>query len=220
MPQLQPRCRFATRSDGDLRIDADPVALARRRQRLVPLPWTWLHQVHGSDVVVVTRPGQHAGAAADAAVTAVAGAALAVQTADCAPVALYAPAEGVVGIAHAGWQGLTDGVVEATVAAMASLGAGTVTAAVGPCIGAECYEFAAADLERLRARFGNGVRAQTTDGAPALDLRAAVTSALGAAGVDDVTVDDRCTACTLDSFPSHRARRERARVASVVWLGR
>ncbi len=218
MPQLRPRYRFATRSDGDLRIGANPAALARRRQRLVALPWTWLHQVHGGEVVVVTRPGEHAGATADAAVTAVVGAALAVQTADCAPVALLAPVEGVVGIVHAGWRGLREGVVEATVAAMRSLGAGSVTAAVGPCIGAECYEFAAVDLEGLQARFGDGVRAETTGGAPALDLRAAVTGALAGAGVGDVVVDDRCTACVADHFPSHRARRDRARVASVVWL--
>jgi YfiH family protein len=218
VPPLQPRYRFATRSDGDLRIDADPVTLAERRQRLVPLPWTWLHQVHGGDVVVVTRPGAQAGATADAAVTAVAGAALSVQTADCAPAALLAPAEGVVGIAHAGWKGLAGGVIEATVTAMRSLGANTITAAVGPCIGAECYEFAAADIEPLQARYGDGVRAETRSGAPALDLRAAVTSALRAAGVAGLAVDDRCTACTPSAFPSHRARRERARVASVVWL--
>lgn len=216
----QPRSRFATRADGDLRIDADPSALAQRRHRFVPLPWTWLHQVHGTDVVVVTRPGEHAGADADAAVTAVAGAALSVQTADCAPVALQAPIEGVVGIAHAGWKGLAGGVIDATVAAMRGLGSSTITAAVGPCIGAECYEFGPAHLERLRVRFGDGIRAETADGTPALDLRAAVTGALAAAGVGEVAVDDRCTACYPDTFPSHRARRERARVASVVWLER
>ena len=60
---------------------------ARRRPRSSTDPWTWLRQVHGAGVVIVTEPGEHAGAQADAAVTAVPGAVLAVQTADCAPVA-------------------------------------------------------------------------------------------------------------------------------------
>ena len=47
-----------------------------------PRPWTRLTQVHGARVVTVTRPGEHAGAEADAAVTAVPGCALLVRTAD------------------------------------------------------------------------------------------------------------------------------------------
>jgi hypothetical protein len=43
--------------------------LEPRRAAIAPNPWTWLDQVHGARVVVVTRPGEHAGAAADAAVT-------------------------------------------------------------------------------------------------------------------------------------------------------
>ena len=45
------------------------------------------------------------------------GAVLAIQVADCAPVALWSP-EGVLGAAHAGWRGLADGVLPATAEAM------------------------------------------------------------------------------------------------------
>src|SRR3546814_1510145 len=64
------RSSFSERADGDLRIDGDPGALRDRRQAIASGEWTWLRQVHGATVVTVAEPGQHAGAEADAAVTA------------------------------------------------------------------------------------------------------------------------------------------------------
>src|SRR3954470_18110368 len=77
---------------------------------------TWLRQVHGSTVVTVTHPGEHAGAEADAAITRAPNAKLAVRTADCVPIVLEG--DGVIGVVHAGWRGLAAGIVRATVAAM------------------------------------------------------------------------------------------------------
>ncbi|HKY14173.1 MAG TPA: polyphenol oxidase family protein, partial [Microthrixaceae bacterium] len=111
------RHAFTTAADGDFAIDSDPDGLAERRGAIAAAPWTWLRQVHGAEVVVVGAPGDHAGAEADAAVTGVPGAALAVQTADCAPVLLWGdgPTGPVIGAAHAGWRGLYEGVLENTV---------------------------------------------------------------------------------------------------------
>ncbi|MBO0731516.1 MAG: polyphenol oxidase family protein, partial [Acidimicrobiaceae bacterium] len=123
------------------------------RVQLVNLPWTVLRQVHGARVVTVASPGEGSGEPADGAVTTCPGAALAVLTADCAPVALASP-EGVVGVAHAGWRGLLAGVIEATVEAMRALGARRVDAVLGPCIRPACYAFGAEDLEIVAARLG------------------------------------------------------------------
>ena len=218
--------RFGDRSTGDLRIDGDPDRLHRARGAWVGHPWTWLHQVHGADVVVVARPGEHAGADADAAVTAVPGAVLAVNTADCVPVLLSDEAAGVVGAAHAGWRGAEAGVLQATVAAMAELGAdrSRIEAHVGPCISAAAYEFSQADLTRLAFRYGPDVIGATADGTPALDLVPMVRAALREAGVrpDAVHADGRCTATdTTDGAPtfwSHRARSDAGRQASVIWM--
>lgn len=205
------RYRFTSRADGDLAIAADPV---EARARLSPLPWTWLRQVHGADVVTVTTPGEHAGAEADASVTTTPGALLAVGTADCAPVALLA--DGVVGAVHAGWRGIEAGVLDAAVARMRELGDGEIRAVLGPCIHAECYEFGADDLDRLAKRFGDGVRGTTTAGSAALDVPAAVRLALAERGVavDDVGV---CTACDTRYF-SHRARADEGRQVLMAWL--
>lgn len=212
------RVRFTTAADGDFAIDQPAAVLAARRRALVPLPWTWLHQVHGDGVVIVDGPGAQAGAHADAAVTSRPGAPLAIQTADCAPVALIAD-EGLVAAVHVGWRGLVAGVVEGAAAAVRRAGGSRMRAAVGPCIHACCYEFGAVDLERVSARYGNGVRAATRSGRTALDMPAAVTSALAA--IPDVEVafaSPTCTACGTPAMFSHRARGDAARQAMVVWL--
>ena len=209
---------FSTRDDGDFRIDGDPGHLARRRPALAPGEWTWLRQVHGARVVVVDHPGAGAGEDADAAVTHRPGAVLAVHTADCAPVLLHAP--GVVGAAHVGWRGLVAGVVEATVEAMASLGAGRIDAIVGPHIRSRCYEFGGAELDLVADRYGEVVRAETGAGTPALDLLAGVRAALASRPqVATVTVESGCTACEPDRYFSHRARGDRERHAAAIALG-
>jgi YfiH family protein len=195
---------------------AGEVTVAARRAALVNLPWTWLRQVHGIRVVTVDRPGQWSGSVGDALVTRCSDAALAVFTADCAPVALSSP-EGVVGVAHAGWRGLMAGVVEATIEAMRSLGATTVEAWLGPCIGSECYEFGAADLDLVADALGDSVRAITSEGTPALDLAAGVAAALGRIDVRLVGSAGGCTACS-GRWYSHRARADPERQATVVWL--
>lgn len=182
---------------------------------MVDLPWTWLRQVHGAGVVVVGEPGASAGAEADAAVTAVPGVAVSVTVADCAPVALLA--DGAVGVVHAGWRGLAAGVVPAALHALRELTDAPVRAVVGPCVRPGCYEFGEADLDALAAVLGDGVRATTTDGRPALDVPAGVRAALAAAGVDDVEDAGVCTACSPDHW-SYRAAGDRDRQALVAWL--
>jgi YfiH family protein len=191
------------------------VGVDARRQVVAATPWTWLRQVHGADVVVVGEPGAHAGAEADAAVTARPGCTLAVQAADCAPVVLVA--DGVVGVAHAGWRGLVAGVLPATVAAMRRLGATAISAELGPCIRAECYEFGADDLERVSAALGVGVRGTTRSGRPALDLAAGVRASLASVGVTDLGDGGVCTACSATHW-SYRRDGAAERQAVVAWM--
>ena len=213
---------FTGRDEGDLGhggawvavADVDPAVEARRR-KVVDRPWSWLRQVHGNRVVVVERPGGGAGEKADALITTEPDTALAILAADCAPVAM-AGDNGSLGAAHAGWRGLTAGVLEATADALRATGANHIVATLGPCIHAECYEFSPADLDTVAARLGDGVRATTADGKPALDVPAAVRAALTNANVELVHDAGACTACSPGCF-SHRARGERQRQAMVVW---
>lgn len=213
-PDHQARVRISERTDGDFRVDASPSELAARRQALAAGEWSWLRQVHGSVVVVVDAPGAGAGREADASVTSVPGAVLAVQTADCAPIVLVA--DGAVAVAHAGWRGLVDGVIAEAVAALRATSAGPVTALLGPVIRPHAYEFGPADLDRVAALAGPAARGVTAGGRPALDMGAAVAAVLAGCGVEGLV--DLGLDTADEGWFSHRVRGDRGRQATTVTL--
>jgi len=115
----------------------------------------------------------------------------------------------VIGAAHAGWRGAASGVLEATIAAMQSLGARRITAAVGPCISQASYEVGRDMRDAVLAQdgaalgfFADGVR----DGHFQFDLAGYCAARLSKAGCVSVealyldTRDDR------ERFFSHRRR--------------
>ncbi|MEZ5244405.1 MAG: polyphenol oxidase family protein [Acidimicrobiales bacterium] len=213
-PCHQVRVRCSQRADGDFHVDLPADELAARRQAFAPGEWTWFRQVHGSTVVCVTEPGGGSGADADAGVTDVVGAVLAVQTADCVPVVMSA--DGAFAVVHAGWRGVVEGVIPAATAALRSRASGDITAFVGPHIRASRYAFGARDLDAVAAVAGEGVRSITHDGEPALDMTAAVRSVLAGERVGIVEMLD---ADTADSgWFSHRVRGDRERQVTVAWL--
>lgn len=212
---MRPVVRFTAAADGSFDLTQPGDRLDEARVAVTPYPVTWLTQVHGSTVVAVDRPGAAAGAHADAAVTAVPGAALSVITADCAPILLATPH--AVAAVHAGWRGLVAGVVPAAVDLLLSHGDAPVTAWLGPCIRSRCYEFGADDLAAVAAVLGEEVRGVTAWSTPSLDVTAAVIAALQRSGVDHLIDTGVCTACSPRHF-SHRARADRGRQAAFVWL--
>lgn len=111
-----------------------------------------VHQVHSARAIPVTGP-LSIRPEADAMVTATPGVLLAVLTADCQPVLFHDPEAGVIGAAHAGWRGAVDGVLEATIDAMESLGAkrSQITAVIGPTISQAAYEVGPEFFDRFRS---------------------------------------------------------------------
>lgn len=167
-----------------------------------------VNQVHSAEVFAVTAPASGPAPRADAMVTATPGLVLGVLTADCQPV-LFADREaGVIGAAHAGWRGTRDGILEATLDAMETLGAarGRIAAVIGPTISQAAYEvgpeflYAFLDDDRDSARFfaqGKGDRAQ-------FDLPAYALWRLRAAGVGHAEWTRHCTYSDPERFYSYR----------------
>jgi len=205
--------RCSTLVHGDFHIEAPRAALEHRRRAFAPGVWTQLDEVHGTDVVTVTRPGEHDFAIGDALVTRLPGVVLAVWVGDCAPVALVGD-DGALGAAHAGWKGVLAGVLPATLAAMGCAD-GSVRAYLGPCIHACCYEFGAAELTAFVERFGPSVAGTTSWGTPALDLPAVIGCSLAEVGVA-VTDIGACTGCRDDLWFSHRIRVQPGRQVMTV----
>jgi purine-nucleoside/S-methyl-5'-thioadenosine phosphorylase / adenosine deaminase len=115
-----------------------------------------------------------------------------VFTADCLPIAIArTDGERTLALVHAGWRGLSSGIVEAAVAAVG----GETAAVVGPAIGPCCYEVGGEVSSRFDADL-------TVDGR--LDLWSAAERALRRAGVATVERVDLCTCCNPKLFFSHR----------------
>src|SRR6266568_7167469 len=161
-------CGFGSRDDPASVEENRAIAAAQLAlpvERLVTC-----HQIHGIATITVERAWRRSdNPRADAMVTAVPGIALGVLAADCAPVLFADPEARIIGAAHGGWRGALAGVMEATVAAMAALGAAParIRAGIGPCIAQPSYEvgpefeaaFASAEPE-CRAFFVPAARAQ------------------------------------------------------------
>ena len=183
--------------------------------------WTGGRQVHGTRTARVDADRRGAGwdspahvvPDTDALWTDAPDVSLVVLTADCTPIVLVDVDAGRVGVAHAGWRGLTNGVIEATVAAMG--GAATLRAFVGPSIGPCCYEVGDDVATLARERLGDVVRRVGTK--EHLDLWAGSLIALTRAGVREVWPAALCTKCEPGRFYSHRAG-DRGRQGALVRL--
>ena len=187
-----------------------------------------VYQVHGREVVKPEGPwSPTAPPKADALVTDRPGLGLAILTADCAPVLLADPSAGVVGAAHAGWRGALDGVLQATVEAMAALGAAParMLAAVGPCIAQGSYEVGAEFPAPFLAQDPGHARffAPGRAGRHQFDLTGYAAAMLRAAGVGTVQRLDLDTCADDRRFFSyrratHRGERDYGRQISAIAL--
>jgi YfiH family protein len=195
----------------------DPALVRENRARVAraigadPAALLGLTQVHGTAVATVAAPWAFAqGPRADAMVTDRPGLALGIITADCAPVLFCDRAAGVIGAAHAGWRGALAGILEATVRAMAGLGARPeqMQAVIGPCISQASYEVGADLRDAVLARAPDDARF-FADGRPGrwqFDLAGYCAARLRAAGVAGVASLAADTAADEARFFSHRRR--------------
>ncbi len=207
------RVAFTEAADGDFRVVEPRPGLADRRRQVTPDPWSWLIQVHGAEIHEVAEPGQHAGREGDGLLTTRSGCPIAVTTADCAPVVLVA--DGGVATVHAGWRGLTAGIVERAANRLTEVAGAPVASLLGPCISPAAYEFGADDLALVVERYGAEVAATTAAGTPALDVPAGVAAACRAAGWP---APER-PPCTSDPrWFSHRVRGDQGRQTAVAWI--
>ena len=123
-------------------VGDDPIAVEENRRRVVNLIGAtprWMSQVHGIEVANLDKIRPDAAISADAAVSRCRRSVCTVMMADCLTVLFCDRAGTTVAAAHAGWRGLADGVLEATIAAM-TLPPENLLAYMGPAIGPGAFE--------------------------------------------------------------------------------
>lgn len=203
---------------GDKQHDVDS-----NRQRLqetlnLPAAPTWLKQTHSTTAVLADAHQQQSVPEADASFSDNVGIVCCVMTADCVPIVLCSPSTGEIAAIHAGWRGLCDGVIEATVKAM-NTSAQDMIAWIGPCISQAAFEvgdevraqFIATDKAAQRAFLPNA------QGRWHADLVKISAQRLRYSGINGIYGGHFCTYREPERFFSYRRDNQTGRMATMIW---
>lgn len=216
---------FLVHGFGDSHWTEKDFKKARCRERFQPLI---LNQVHSDIVQVVDRPlaGRRTRLQGDGLISAEPFLLLIIKTADCLPVLLADEKRRVVAAVHCGWRSTAKKILERAVGLMASrFGSkpSAILAALGPCIGAGCYEVG----EDVRSEFAgpefpSGIFRPHREkaGKYLLDLKEANRSLLLRLGVerDNIFSVEACTYCDGGFLSYRRDRNQSARMVSFIGL--
>lgn len=202
-------------------VQDDPASVAKNRAVLsesLPAEPIWLSQVHSTRVVEAAT--SNIGVEADASYTDQPNVVSCVMTADCLPV-LFCDAVGTqVAAAHAGWRGLLDGVLEATLNTFPNPSSVMVWfgAAIGPEafeVGEEVYDAFVAAHEPSGQYFkpkDNGKFLADIYGLARFRLE------LVAVKSESIYGGDLCTVSDESRFFSFRRDGQTGRMATCIWL--
>jgi YfiH family protein len=211
---------YASLNLGD-RVGDHPQAVADNRQALIaaaglPAEPVWLEQVHGVNVADLDEPGPYG--PADAAVTRRAKRVCAILTADCLPVVFATESGDTIAAAHAGWRGLSAGVIEAAVQAIGASPQHLIVW-LGPAIGPQHFEVGAEVRQAfIRADPGDvDAFEKNAQGRFMADLAWLARRRLKRLGISRVHGGGECTYARADRYFSHRRDGITGRQGTFIW---
>lgn len=173
-------------------------------------PFTLLHQVHGAVVHEASAP---TGTQGDALITRESGRPIGVFVADCVPILLEDRRTGAVAAIHAGWRGTASRIVQEAIKALTvryGSRPGDLVAAIGPSIGACCYQVGREVVEALSSLPTPSTIVHDVPEGPKVDLQEANRQLLAELGIGTIHVSGLCTACDPSLFFSYRRDGERS----------
>jgi YfiH family protein len=173
-------------------------------------------QIHSADVVCARapRPVNESYRQADIILTDQVDVTLFMRFADCVPILVHDPVNGIVGIAHAGWMGTLRDVATVTIESMKKIygsNPADIVACIGPSIGPDHYEIGADVILQVMQKFNDESEALLSShhGKIHFNLWETNRLLLERAGVGNIEMANVCTACHTDDWYSHRAERGR-----------
>jgi polyphenol oxidase len=158
----------------------------------------------------------------DSAVTAVRGAVLAIQTADCVPILIADREARVVAAVHAGWRGTAQRIAHSTVKFISEkyrISPLELTAVIGPHNAVCCYEVGDDVIEAINDP--SAFVRQSDGGKPHFNQALANQRQLIEAGIPEnqIVTSNLCTQCRADLFFSYRREGKHAgRLLSIIGL--
>ncbi|MCL2388980.1 MAG: peptidoglycan editing factor PgeF [Elusimicrobia bacterium] len=179
---------------------------------LMAFSFVCAQQVHGTNIVYVTRDTVSPVPASDALITDDKRVILGIYTADCMPVMITSKKGCSAAAIHAGWRGLAGGIIEKTVAMFKkgfNVKGNDLSVYIGPHICGNCYEIGA----EVRQAFNL---------LPSISKFSMVGNALERlkiAGISDVVVSKECTFCG-DNYFSYRKGNKVERILTLAQAGK
>ncbi|QLB19036.1 peptidoglycan editing factor PgeF [Mannheimia granulomatis] len=143
-----------------------------------------------------------------------------IMTADCLP-ALFVSEDGKeIAAAHAGWRGLCDGVLEATVAEFACKPT-NISVWLGPAIGPNAFQVGIDVIEQFCAFDPDAkeafIKDTSTSGKFLGNLYQIAKQRLNKLGIINIWGGEHCTYTEKEQFFSYRRDKQTGRMASLIW---
>ncbi|MDA9279818.1 peptidoglycan editing factor PgeF [Oceanospirillaceae bacterium] len=178
----------------------------------------WLNQTHST--TLLNLPEEANLRSADGSYTRALNWPCVVMTADCLPILFCNTSGSQVAAVHAGWQGLSNGIVSKVVATFAD--PASILVWMGPAIGPDAFEvgpdvLAAFDIDpsHVPQEF---TPVNTKPNKWMGNLYALARKELAGLGVTQVFGGEHCTLSDAEHFYSHRRDPQSGRMASLIWI--
>ena len=213
-------------------VKDNPMHVAQNRQMLsdyLPSEPVWLNQTHG--IQVIDAANTSCVPDADASFSTKKKVVCVIMTADCLPVLLCDKAGSIVVAVHAGWRGLCDGALEASINAAcraAQIMPADLMAWLGPAIGPNAFEVGAEVRAQFIAQDGQAEAAFKPHGENQkqdkwfCSIYQIASQRLNNCGVSQIYgggIDaDFCTYTQKEQFFSYRRDGVTGRMATLIWL--
>lgn len=179
----------------------------------------YLNQIHSTKVVSLPL-ADNVDLNADAVYTDKANQVCLVMTADCLPVLFCSKNGKEIAAAHAGWRGLCDGMLEATVAEF-KCPANEISVWLAPAISQAAFQVGEEVVEQFCAVDSQArvafVPDPTTSGKFFGNLYQIANQRLSKLGISNISGGEYCTYTDKENFFSYRREQQTGRMATLIW---
>lgn len=186
-------------------------------------------QIHGNKVVLLENSKNKFIKGADGMIT-YNRLILSIRTADCMPIFFYDPGKKIIAAIHAGWKGLSSGIIDNAIKGMKKLGSNPLdlNVSVGPHIQVCCYNIPEERIQKFSITnnsdrlhlLSNNHIGKLHSNSWYLDLGKVALSQLESSGIisSNIEVSDICTSCNSKFWSFRRDKQKAGRMINLIGM--
>jgi hypothetical protein len=183
-------------------VESNPAAIASMLRDILPGQDIYvLNQMHSDRIITSEEVPGGKIPDADGIVSRDPNKILCVRTADCLPVLAWGSGGNIIAAVHAGWRGLSKGIVKKGIGIMKDLGARDIEIFLGPAIGPCCFEVSYAIGKKISPTLNRHI-----NGSYYIDLWEVASYQAHLSGIPfhKIHTFKICTSCYKEMFFSYR----------------